>query len=89
MLELSTLMTHPLAQHHGYASALVRMVTSEADRQGRGTYLHSSNRVTNLGFYESLGFVEVGMYEVGGEEGVEKVTVGIVSLFSVFWLAGY
>ncbi|KAI0089142.1 hypothetical protein BDY19DRAFT_126626 [Irpex rosettiformis] len=81
MLKISTLATHPSAQRKGYASALIRRVTEEADRQNRATYLYSSNHFASLGFYHSLGFKTVGTYEVGKEnegwEG-EPVVVGIM-----------
>ncbi len=89
MLKISTLVTHPSAQRRGYASALVKMVTDEADRQNHSTYLYSSNHYQNLAFYEGLGFEVVGTYEVGGgdagrNEGEECVTVGIVSIL-ILW----
>ncbi|KAI0787142.1 hypothetical protein BC629DRAFT_1735293 [Irpex lacteus] len=60
MLKISALVTHPSAQRRGYASALVKMVTDEADRQNHSTYLYSSNHFQNLAFYEGLGFEAVG-----------------------------
>ncbi|KAH9835739.1 uncharacterized protein C8Q71DRAFT_858589 [Rhodofomes roseus] len=58
MLSLGLLATAAQSQGRGYASTLVRRVTSETDCQGRGTWLLSSN-YANTPFYESLGFVSM------------------------------
>lgn len=64
MIHLNLLFTAPKAQGRGYASALVRSVTSVADAQHRNTYLLSSN-IANTGFYNSMGFQVVDFAVVG------------------------
>ncbi|KAK8212078.1 hypothetical protein IWZ01DRAFT_254536 [Phyllosticta capitalensis] len=49
--------TKPAARGKGYARKLVDHVTRQADRDGRATYLESSN-AANLPFYRRLGFRE-------------------------------
>ncbi|KZT74806.1 hypothetical protein DAEQUDRAFT_719987 [Daedalea quercina L-15889] len=66
MLSLNLLATAPESQGHGYATALVRAVTSEADSHGRCTWLISSNYVNTV-FYEGLGFVPVREIILGDE----------------------
>ncbi|KAI0346793.1 hypothetical protein BDW22DRAFT_460942 [Trametopsis cervina] len=61
---LDFLATSPEKQGRGYASALIRKVTGEADSQHRATWLMSSN-VANVGFYHSFGFVTKASIVVG------------------------
>jgi len=64
MLNVNVLFTSPEAQGRGYASALVRSITSIADAQQRSTWLASSN-IANTGFYNSQGFQTVGYISLG------------------------
>ncbi|KAI0700762.1 hypothetical protein BC835DRAFT_1411873 [Cytidiella melzeri] len=56
MICLAALSTRPSKQRRGYGSALVSVVTTQADKEERSAWLISSNRA-NTPFYNSLGFV--------------------------------
>ncbi|KAI0787152.1 hypothetical protein BC629DRAFT_494314 [Irpex lacteus] len=64
MVLLSGLVTRPAKQGRGYGSACVTAITDLADKEGRATWLGSSN-VANRGFYESLGFVVIAQITLG------------------------
>ncbi|KAI0932445.1 hypothetical protein AcW1_000429 [Taiwanofungus camphoratus] len=55
MLSLDMLATSIAKQGRGYGSALVEVVTTQADAQRRATWLRSSN-IANTAFYERFGF---------------------------------
>ncbi|PSR75051.1 hypothetical protein PHLCEN_2v9381, partial [Hermanssonia centrifuga] len=68
MLAVSSLVTAPAHQGHGYATRLVQMVTAEADKRGWATWLGSSNVAVNTEFYNSLGFFTVDRIFLGDSD---------------------
>ncbi|KZT06783.1 uncharacterized protein LAESUDRAFT_137040 [Laetiporus sulphureus 93-53] len=63
---VSGLSTRPGKQRRGYASALVKLVTSLADEQCRGVWLYTNKRTT--GFYAQFGFTTIKSFAVGEDD---------------------
>jgi GNAT superfamily N-acetyltransferase len=62
---LAAVGTRPAAQSQGSGARVLAPVLAEADAQGIGAYLESSN-ARNVPFYERLGFVATGSIEIPG-----------------------
>jgi len=59
--------TAPASQGQGYGGMLVDAITALADKDGRATYLLSSN-INNTYFYNSHGFITVGQVVLGDDD---------------------
>ncbi|KAJ2914545.1 hypothetical protein MD484_g5884, partial [Candolleomyces efflorescens] len=66
MIYVDLVFTAPESQGHGYASTLLKTLTTLADTLGQACWLVSSN-IVNEPFYNSHGFISVGELLLGNE----------------------